>query len=279
LREDEQQLPDKEARVHPLLSPGNRFPEFSLPDHTGRLFAPADLAEERPLVLAFVRGWWCPKEQVRLRMLVAMQDEVQREYGRIAVITTDSPYVNGAFRAGLGADFPFLSDETRALAGALDLVECTDERHRPYVPMTFLLDSALRIQRSWCGFWFRGNPTPEELRIGLREITMREQPTFDPFAVWAGRGSAPPADGLEADAIWIREDGGGHEIQRGRWTDELPATGTPLHRSEVDGRRWRVVAVETDDGRPAVHLRKDGPPGTNPLPMHGISAPPSVKAF
>jgi peroxiredoxin len=109
--------------VHPKLAAGNRFPDFSLPDHTGTRLAPADLAQERPLVLAFVRGWWCPKEQVRLRMLVAMQDEVQREYGRVAVVTTDAPYVNGAFRAGLGADFPFLSDETRELAERLDLIE------------------------------------------------------------------------------------------------------------------------------------------------------------
>ena len=31
-----------------------------------------------------------------------------------------------------------------------------------------------------CGFWFWGNPTPEELRQGLREITRAEQPSFDP---------------------------------------------------------------------------------------------------
>jgi peroxiredoxin len=265
--------------VHPQLAPGNRFPDFSLPDHTGTSLAPADLAQERPLVLAFVRGWWCPKEQVRLRMLVAMQDEVQREYGRIAVITTDAPCVNGALRAGLGADFPFLSDETRELAEGLDLIELTDEKHRPYVPLTFLLDSSLRIHRSWCGFWFRGNPTPDELRLGLREITAREQPSFDPFATWTGRGSAPTAHGLEADAIWIRESSAGHELQRGRWTGELPQPGAPLQRSEVDGRQWRVVEVEAGGDRPAVHVRKDGRPSTDPLPTHGISAPPAVKVF
>ena len=53
-------------------------------------------------MLAFVRGWWCPKEQVRLRHLVGLQDELQREFGRLAAVTVDEPYVNGAFRAGLG---------------------------------------------------------------------------------------------------------------------------------------------------------------------------------
>jgi peroxiredoxin len=45
-----------------------------------------------------------------------MQEEIQREYGKLVVITTDEPYVNGAFRAGLGADFPLFSDAERAPA-------------------------------------------------------------------------------------------------------------------------------------------------------------------
>ena len=93
-----------------------------------------------------------------------MQDEIQREYGKIAAATVDGPYVNGAFRAGVGADFPFLSDEDRRVAEELDLIELTDQKHRPYLPMTFVLDSALRIHGVWCGFWFWGNPTSEELR-------------------------------------------------------------------------------------------------------------------
>ncbi|MBA2536899.1 MAG: redoxin domain-containing protein [Actinobacteria bacterium] len=134
------------------LAPGNRFPELTLPDHTGASLSLDGIASSQPLVLCFVRGWWCPKEQVRVRGLVEMQDEIQREYGRIAVVTVDEPYVNGAFRAGLGAAFPFLSDEDRTVAEELDLLELTDERHRPYLPFTFVLDSTLRIRRIWCGF-------------------------------------------------------------------------------------------------------------------------------
>ena len=100
------------------LVPGNPFPDLRLPDHTGAPRRLSLIADNHPLVVAFVRGWWCPKEQIRLRNLVAMQDEIQREYGRIAVITVDSPYVNGAFRAGLGADFPFLSGAARRHRGA-----------------------------------------------------------------------------------------------------------------------------------------------------------------
>jgi peroxiredoxin len=261
------------------LAPGDRFPDFSLPDHTGRELTPARIGQKRPLVLAFARGWWCPKEQVRLQMLVAMQQEIQREYGRIAVVTVDSPYVNGAFRAGLGADFPFLADETRAFAEEHGLLELTDAKHRPYLPLTFLLDSSLRIRRSWCGFWIRGNPTPEELRLGLREITRAEQPTYDPFAVWSAGGSAPVDAGLEADVLWIREDDDGREIQRGVWHGELPEIGAAIARSDVEDRTWRVHSLERPNGRVAIHLRKDGVPDSDPLPKHHLTAPPSVRAY
>jgi peroxiredoxin len=265
--------------VNSELTPGNRFPDFALPDTTGRPVELARLSQRRPLVLAFVRGWWCPKEQVRLQTLVAMQHEIQREYGRIAVVTVDSPYVNGAFRAGLGADFPFLSDEDRALATELDLIELPDVKHRPYLPMTFLLDSALRIHRSWCGFWFRGNPTPEEVRQGLREITRAEQPSYDPGTVWANGGSAPLAAGIDGDVVWIREDDDGREIQRGVWHSAVPEVGAAIARSDVEHRTWRVHRLEEEGGRTAIHMRKDGVPDTNPLPMHFITAPPATKVF
>jgi peroxiredoxin len=252
------------------LVPGNPFPDLRLRDHTARERSLSELADGQPLVLNFVRGWWCPKEQVRLRMLVSMQEAVQREYGAIVAVTVDEPYVNGALRAGLGADFPFLSDEDRAVARDLDLLELTDTKHRPYLPFTFVLDSLLRIEGVWCGFWYWGNPTPEELRLALREITRREQPTYEPQRVWEGGGAAAPDAGIEAEVVWIREDAGGREIQRGVHEGELPEVGEQLGESKVDGRPWLVHAVE----RGAIHLRKGGEPDTSRDVRHGITAPP-----
>jgi len=180
------------------LVPGNPFPEIRLPEHTGSERALSEIAQQQPLVLAFVRGWWCPKEQVRVRGLVQMQDEIQREYGAVAVVTVDDPYTNGAFRAGVGASFPFLSDEDRSVARELDLLELTDETHLPYLPLTFVLDSKLRIQGVWCGFWYWGNPTPDELRLTLREITRAEQPSFEPQRIWAAAGQRRSTPGSTA---------------------------------------------------------------------------------
>jgi peroxiredoxin len=255
------------------LVPGKPFPDLRLPDHTGRERTLAEIARQQPLVLCFVRGWWCPKEQVRLRTLVELQEPIQREYGRIAAVTVDEPYVNGALRAGLGAQFPFLSDEERAVGEELDLLELTDAKHRPFLPLTFVLDSRLRIHAGWCGFWFAGNPTAHELRIALREVTRAEQPTFDPQPVWTAGGSAPADAGIEGETIWIREDGAGREIQRGVLGGDLPAEGERVAVSEVDGRPWLVHAVERQDAAVVVHLRKGGEPDPSRLARHSISAP------
>jgi peroxiredoxin len=258
------------------LRPGRPFPDIRLPDHTGAELALSKIADEHPLVLCFVRGWWCPKEQVRLRGLVEMQEEIQREYGRIAVVTVDEPYVNGALRAGLGASFPFLSDEDRAVAEELDLLELTDEWHRPYLPMTFVLDSLLRIHGVWCGFWYWGNPTPDELRSSLREITRAEQPSFDPQRVWQ-EGPVPADAGIEAETIWIKESSAGHELWRGIWHGELPNEGDDLGLSSVDGRPWLVHAVEREGGRVVIHLRKQGKTGSPRLVGHYITVPQTVR--
>ena len=255
------------------LVPGNPFPDLRLPEHTGRELSLSEIADGQPLLLCFVRGWWCPKEQIRLRTLVAMQDEIQREYGRLAAVTVDEPYANGAFRAGLGAAFPFLSDEERRVARELDLLELSDAKHLPYLPFTFALDARLEIVRVWCGFWFWENPTPDELRLTLREITRREQPTYDPQAVWEAGGSAPLADGIDGRVIWIHEDAEGREIQRGVLDGEVPAQGATVGHSSVDGRPWVVHAVDEQDGRTAVHLRKGGEPDTSRLPRHHIVVP------
>jgi peroxiredoxin len=47
------------------LVPGNRFPDIRLPEHTGKELSLSEIAKRNPLVLAFVRGWWCPSGHPR----------------------------------------------------------------------------------------------------------------------------------------------------------------------------------------------------------------------
>ena len=80
--------------------------------------------------------------------------------------------MQAAFRAGLNARFPFLSDTGLRLTDELGIRETTDKRHGPLpVPFTFALLPGLKIHRIFNGWYMVGRPTPEELRRTIREMT------------------------------------------------------------------------------------------------------------
>lgn len=98
-------------------------------------------------------------------------DATKVAYQRIAAISVDPPRVLEAFKHGLGARFPFLSDEERLLTNELGISEFTDKRHGPLpVPFTFALLPDLTIHRIWNGWYMAGRPTPDELRQASRSI-------------------------------------------------------------------------------------------------------------
>jgi len=161
------------------LSPGQRFPDLDLPDHTGRDRMLSDVAAGDPLVLVFSRGWWCPKEQRYLRELTELQDEFEVAYSRIAVVSVDAPEVQSAFRAGLGARFSFLSDARRHWISRLGLQETTDTTHDPYLPTVFTLHPDLTIHAAYHGYWYWGRATMQELREDMRAISRLVRADFD----------------------------------------------------------------------------------------------------
>jgi cold shock CspA family protein/peroxiredoxin len=124
-----------------------------------------------PLVVVFYRGFYCPRDGVQLRQLVRFQEELSVNYCRLVAISVDSPMVSAAFRYGLGASFPFLSDENRE---AIDHLGIRDETEAEYpgcaIPTTFVLNPDLRIYKTYDGWFFVGRPTLEELRQDLRAI-------------------------------------------------------------------------------------------------------------
>ena len=90
-------------------------------------------------------------------------------YCHLAVISTDTPEVSGALRAGLAATFTFLSDHDRRAVTELDIVDETDRAHpRIAVPYSFSVGPDLVIHKVYDGGWFVGRPTLEELHQDLR---------------------------------------------------------------------------------------------------------------
>lgn len=165
------------------LVPGAALPDVMLPDQAGVARRLSDLAAGDPLVLVFYRGYWCPREQVFFRRLRDLQDEIDVAFSRIVAISTDPAPVVAAFRAGLGARWPFLSDASRVYQAELDLRERSDSVYRPYRPTVFTLLPDLTIHTCYDGSWFWGRPTNDQLRSDLLTITRKVQPPWDEGSV------------------------------------------------------------------------------------------------
>jgi len=99
-----------------------------------------------------------------LRLLAEFQKELAVNYCKLAVVSVDPPEVNAAFRAGLGAEFPFLSDQDRAVVRQLDMVETSKSRGETAIPYAFSLMPDLTVHKLYCGYWYVGRPTLDELR-------------------------------------------------------------------------------------------------------------------
>jgi cold shock CspA family protein/peroxiredoxin len=165
------------------LRAGDVFPDFELPDHGGRQRRLSDdtkpsplddrlgFDDGYPLILVFGRGFFCPRDQEQMRGLVRFQSELAVNFCKLLSVSADSPRVAAAFRAGLGARWPFLSDERREV---IERVGILDETEGEYAgvsrPFTFVLRPDLIVHRIYDGWFFVGRPTPEELRHDLREI-------------------------------------------------------------------------------------------------------------
>src|SRR3712207_4160715 len=165
------------------LQIGDAFPDFELPDHNKRprrlsRFTRPSLLDEKlgftdgyPLILVFGRGFFCPRDQEQMRQLVRFQSELAVNYCRLVTVSTDPPKVQAAFRAGLGASWPFLSDEEREVIERINILDETEGEYAYTAqPYTFVLRPDLTIHKVYDGWFFVGRPTLEELRHDLRDV-------------------------------------------------------------------------------------------------------------
>ena len=120
---------------------------------------------------------------VQLRRLTELQKELAVNYCKLAVVSVDPPEVNAALRAGLGATFPFLSDHPLEAIEQLDIVDTSDKKHGTIaIPYSFCLLPDLTVHKIYCGWWYVGRPSNEDLRQDLRAMMQQCRPDFDPQA-------------------------------------------------------------------------------------------------
>lgn len=158
---------------------GSVFPDYELPDQTGKRRKLSELQGSDPMILILSRGHYCPKDHLQHHELVTLYPEINVAYTRIVTISTDNLYETNEFRDSLGAQWPFLSDPGRVVQKDLDIQEYTDPHHNPMIPYTFVLEPGLRIFKIYNGYWFWGRPSVDELRQDLRAVTQKIRPDWD----------------------------------------------------------------------------------------------------
>lgn len=177
------------------LSTNAVFPDLELPNQQGKLTKLSSLTRPSlvdnylgfrdgyPLVVIFGRGFFCPRDQQHMRQLVQFQSELKVNYARLVTISADAPIVQAAFRAGLGAEWMFLSDEKREAINQLGILDETEGEYAYRAqPFTFVLRPDLRIHKIYNGWYFVGRPTVEELRQDIR--TIMQILSYYPYEVW-----------------------------------------------------------------------------------------------
>lgn len=165
------------------LQAGDKFPDFELPSHQNELmqlsqFTQPSLMDKKlgfldgyPLILVFYRGFFCPRDRQQMSQLVQFQNELAVNYCKLVTVSVDPPLVQAAFRAGLGAQWPFLSDEKREIIKQINILDETEGEYAYRAqPYTLVLRPDLTIHKIYNGWFFVGRPTLEELRLDLRAI-------------------------------------------------------------------------------------------------------------
>jgi peroxiredoxin len=142
------------------LKIGEKAPDASLPDVSGKTESLSALFAQGPTLLMFYRGGWCPWCNLQIHEYAAAKPEFDKHGVRVVAISVDKPSEEAKMQAKHGVPFPMLSDpkmvvhqayrvvhvpgdaEHKALAGfGIDLVAYSGESHGNFaVPSIFLVD-------------------------------------------------------------------------------------------------------------------------------------------
>lgn len=99
-----------ESGLTPGLDVGEKAPDFSLPDATGRTVSLYERLRDGPVVLSFYRGEWCPYCNIELRALQEALPDIREQHGSLVAISPQSPGDADTVIKKQNLEFDVLSD-------------------------------------------------------------------------------------------------------------------------------------------------------------------------
>lgn len=116
----------QESVCDSCLMTGSEFPAFTLKDLNGRTVCSHDLLKDKPLVVSFIRGGWCPYCVLELQAWQQYYDASFNDFNIVA-ITPELPEFACQVKKDNHISFPVLIDEELQLTKKLGLVWPLDD--------------------------------------------------------------------------------------------------------------------------------------------------------
>ena len=117
-------------RAFGAVEVGERAPDFTLPDATGREVSLVDLVAEGAVVLTFYRGAWCPYCNLQLKAYQEILDELEEAGARLVAVSPMTPDNSLSFAEKADLRFTVLSDAGAQVAERYGLVFALEGSYR-----------------------------------------------------------------------------------------------------------------------------------------------------
>jgi hypothetical protein len=109
-----------------------------------------------------------------------LQELVPVAFTSMVTVLPNNLHDTNKMKIATGAWWTFLSDGDYTVQTALEIDEYTDPHHRATVPHTLVLAPGLVIDKVYCGYWFWGRPSSDQLWSDLQDLFRRSKRDFDP---------------------------------------------------------------------------------------------------
>jgi len=176
--------------IERAAKPGDAWPVARLIDQLGRPFDLAALTDERPAVVTFYRGGWCPYCNLELRAYQQRLPDIGAAGAALVAVTPETPDHSLSTAEKNGLAFPVLTDAGGALATALGIRFTLSDAVRPFyekaghalperngdgtwalpIPATFVVAKGGRIAGAFVDADYRRRTDPAEALAALRSL-------------------------------------------------------------------------------------------------------------
>ncbi|MEZ5892603.1 MAG: peroxiredoxin-like family protein [Parvularculaceae bacterium] len=106
---------------------GDEMPDFLLPDQNGKLIGLEQLRKSGPVVVAFLRGHWCPYCTTTAKALGEIASLARAKGASIVAISPESRKYSNRLTVDTAGAFPVLTDVDNGYALALNLAIWVDD--------------------------------------------------------------------------------------------------------------------------------------------------------